>query len=77
MEQGAVPDPQEFLSWLHEKGLRVTLNVHPADGIRAFEDPYLAIAAEMGMDPEKGDAVEFDITDPNFYGHILSFYIIH
>jgi len=60
------PKPQEFLSWLHEKGLRVTLNVHPADGVRAFEDPYLAIAAELGMDPEKGDAVEFDITDPNF-----------
>ncbi|MEK8206301.1 TIM-barrel domain-containing protein [Paenibacillus sp. FSL L8-0696] len=60
------PEPQRFLAWLHEKGLRVTLNVHPADGVRAFEDPYLAIAAEMGMDPEKGDAVEFDITDPNF-----------
>ncbi|MCL6604186.1 MAG: glycoside hydrolase family 31 protein [Paenibacillus sp.] len=60
------PDPQRFLAWLHEKGLRVTLNVHPADGVRAFEEPYLAIAAEMGMDPEKGDAVEFDITDPKF-----------
>lgn len=60
------PEPQRFLAWLHEKGLRVTLNVHPADGVRAFEDPYLTIAAEMGMDPEKGDAVEFDITDPNF-----------
>lgn len=70
------PEPQRFLAWLHEKGLRVTLNVHPADGVRAFEDPYLAIAAEMGMDPEKGDAVEFDITDPNFCGHTLSFCII-
>ncbi|MBW4085731.1 DUF5110 domain-containing protein [Paenibacillus sp. S150] len=60
------PDPQRFLGWLHEQGLRVTLNVHPADGVRAFEEPYLAIAAELGMDPEKGDAVEFDITDPQF-----------
>ncbi|UQZ32645.1 alpha-xylosidase [Paenibacillus sp. PK3_47] len=60
------PDPQEFLAWLHDKGLRVTLNVHPADGVRAFEEPYLAIAAELGMDPEAGDAVEFDITDPKF-----------
>lgn len=64
------------MAWLHEKGLRVTLNVHPADGVRAFEDPYLAIAAEMGMDPEKGDAVEFDITDPNFCEHTLSICII-
>ncbi|WP_083606661.1 glycoside hydrolase family 31 protein [Paenibacillus helianthi] len=60
------PDPKGFLGWLHDQGLRVTLNVHPADGVRAFEDPYLAIAAELGMDPEKGDAVEFDITDPQF-----------
>ncbi|MFD1177965.1 TIM-barrel domain-containing protein [Paenibacillus puldeungensis] len=60
------PDPPEFLQWLHEKGLRVTLNVHPADGVRAFEEPYLAIAAEMGLDPEKGDPVEFDLTDPGF-----------
>ncbi|WP_379161659.1 TIM-barrel domain-containing protein [Paenibacillus sp. sgz5001063] len=60
------PDPQRFLGWLHERGLRVTLNVHPADGVRAFEEPYLAIAAELGMDPEKGDAVEFNITDPQF-----------
>ncbi|CAM4245335.1 glycoside hydrolase family 31 protein [Paenibacillus typhae] len=60
------PDPQQFLARLHERGLHVTLNVHPADGVRAFEDPYLAIAAELGMNPEKGDAVEFDITDPKF-----------
>ncbi|NOU80501.1 DUF5110 domain-containing protein [Paenibacillus sp. LMG 31459] len=60
------PDPQRFLDWLHGRGLRVTLNVHPADGVRSFEEPYLAIAAELGMDPEQGEAVEFDITDPEF-----------
>jgi alpha-glucosidase (family GH31 glycosyl hydrolase) len=60
------PDPQRFLAWLHNKGLRVTLNVHPADGVRAFEEPYLAIAAELGMNPEQGEAVEFDIADPRF-----------
>lgn len=60
------PDPSEFLNWLHDKGLRVTLNVHPADGVRAFEEPYLAITSEMGLDPEKGDPVEFDLTDPGF-----------
>jgi alpha-glucosidase (family GH31 glycosyl hydrolase) len=60
------PDPERFLGWLHDKGLRVTLNVHPADGVRAFETPYLSIAEEMGVDVEKGEAVEFDITDPKF-----------
>ena len=27
------PQPEEFLAWLHKKGLKVSLNVHPADGI--------------------------------------------
>src|SRR5699024_559506 len=31
-----IPDPKRFLKKLHDKGLKVTLNVHPADGIRAF-----------------------------------------
>lgn len=60
------PDPQGFLNWLHEKGLRVTLNVHPADGVRAFEESYPAMAAELGKNTEIGEAVEFDMTDPHF-----------
>lgn len=27
------PDPAEFLEWLHGENLKVTLNVHPADGV--------------------------------------------
>ncbi len=49
------PDPREFLPWLHEHGLRVTLNVHPADGVRAFEDLYPQMARALGRDPELGD----------------------
>ena len=45
------PDPAAFLAELHERGLRVTLNVHPADGVRAHEDAYPAVAAAMGIDP--------------------------
>ncbi|GGA48156.1 glycoside hydrolase family 31 protein [Paenibacillus physcomitrellae] len=60
------PDPKGLLEWLHQNGQRVTLNVHPADGVRAFEEPYLAMAADLGVDIEQGEAVEFDITDPKF-----------
>ena len=31
------PDPSAFLAWLHEHGLKVSLNVHPADGVRALD----------------------------------------
>ena len=30
------PDPKGFMSWLHEHNMKITLNVHPADGIRAY-----------------------------------------
>jgi len=60
------PDPAQFLGWLHEHGLRVTLNVHPADGVRAFEDAYAEMATAMGIDPSSGDPIAFDVTDQRF-----------
>ncbi len=57
------PDPKGMLKWLHEKHLRVTLNDHPADGIRAFEELYPAMARKMGIDPESGIPVDFDASD--------------
>ena len=60
------PEPEQFLSWLHEQGLRVTLNVHPADGVRAFEDSYSEMAKALGVDPASGDAISFDVTDQAF-----------
>ena len=60
------PDPKGFMAWLHEHGLKVTLNLHPADGIRAYENCYSRIARRMGIDPESGEPVQFDVTDPQF-----------
>ena len=44
------PNPNAFLDDLHRRGLAVTLNVHPADGVRGHEDAYPAIAARRGVD---------------------------
>ena len=60
------PDPERFQRTLHERGLRTTLNVHPRDGIRAYEDGYAEAARHMGIDPASGDSVEFDLTSPRF-----------
>ncbi|TNU73375.1 glycoside hydrolase [Miniimonas arenae] len=60
------PDPARFLGALHERGLAVTLNVHPADGIRRHEEAYPAVARALGLDPESGVPVPFDITDRAF-----------
>lgn len=60
------PDYRSFLRQLHEKELKVTLNLHPAGGVNFYEDQYEAMAARMGIDPATRRHVPFDITDPNF-----------
>lgn len=59
------PDPQRFQAELHRRGLKTTLNVHPADGIRAFEEPYPAICQALGR-PADGQPVDFDVTNRAF-----------
>lgn len=60
------PDPAGFLAELHDRGLRVTLNVHPADGVRRHEAAYEKMARELGLDPDTGLAIAFDITSRAF-----------
>ncbi len=60
------PDYREFLKWLHAHNLRVTLNLHPASGVRAFEDVYEGMAKAMGVDPTSKKDIPFDIADNKF-----------
>ena len=61
------PDPERFMTWLHDHGMRITLNLHPADGIRAYEEAYPAIAAELGnVDTANEAPVDFDIANRKF-----------
>ncbi len=60
------PDHKKMLKQLHEKGLHVTLNVHPADGVRGHEDAYLPMARELGVDDQNELPIAFDIARPEF-----------
>lgn len=60
------PDPPALLAKLHRRGMKVTLNVHPADGVRAHEEQYLPMAKEMGVDWQAEDPVACDPADPKF-----------
>lgn len=60
------PDPKRFLDWLHEQGLRVTLNVHPAGGVRPHEGMYEAMAKELGIDYQNEHPIAFDIANKKF-----------
>lgn len=59
-------EPKKFLKELHERGYKITLNVHPADGVRAFEDSYKEFAKFMGVNIKNEDPVLFDIADKKF-----------
>lgn len=60
------PNPERFLETLHDKGLRVSLNVHPADGIRAFEDVYPAVAERLGLRTDLEEPAVFNMEKADF-----------
>jgi alpha-glucosidase (family GH31 glycosyl hydrolase) len=69
------PDPALFLHNLHDRGLKVTLNLHPASGVQPFEEQYAAMATAMGQDPKQGKYVPFQITDRKYVDNY--FKILH
>lgn len=66
------PDYRAFLDKISEKGLKITLNLHPADGVRFWEDCYEEMAEAMGIDPETKKRVKFDIADTRFVNYYFS-----
>lgn len=58
------PDPRRFLDSLHERGLHVTLNLHPAEGVGTHEEAYPAMAEALGVNA--GENIPFEPTDPEY-----------
>ncbi|EJU04346.1 hypothetical protein DACRYDRAFT_114691 [Dacryopinax primogenitus] len=69
------PDPDAFLKKLHDRNIKVTLNIHPHEGIHAFEDAYEAVAKALGRDPSTGDPIPFDIVNKDFLN--VYFSVLH
>jgi alpha-glucosidase len=69
------PDPAAFLKKLHDEGLKVTMNLHPAAGIEPWEQAYPAMARAMGIDPATKKYVAFDVTNKqwatNYFNLVL------
>lgn len=59
-------EPEELLSWFHERGIRVCLSLHPADGVHPHEEAYREMAEATGIDPSSKKPVPFDILDTRF-----------
>lgn len=69
------PDYKDFLGKIHQKGLKVTLNLHPSDGIRWFEECYKDMALAMNVDPNSNKVIPFDFTNTDFINNY--FKIVH
>lgn len=60
------PDYKEFLKTLKDSNFKITVNLHPSDGVRFFEDMYKDFAEFMGIDPATKQTIQFDISDKKF-----------
>ena len=69
------PDYKGFLKEIKKRNIKITLNLHPASGIRYFEDMYEEFANAMGVDSSTKKCIPFDITDDNFINNY--FKILH
>ncbi len=65
-ERELFPEPEAFLTWVHEQGLRATMNLHPAQGVQKHEEMYPQFAARLGQDPTSGEAVRFRASSKAF-----------
>ena len=61
------PDYKVFLKELKNKNLHITLNLHPADGVRSFEDMYDDMARANGIDPATEKTVKFKCGSDKFW----------
>ncbi len=67
------PEPKRFLDWLHNNNLKTTLNLHPASGVRGFEEMYRPMAKALGIDYKNEDPIPFDITNKEFLDAYFKF----
>ena len=71
-----IPDPVGLLRWMHDRGVAVTLNDHPADGIQPWDEMYPAYMTAMGVDPALKKQIPFDAGNKHFldvfydYSHV-------
>lgn len=60
------PDPRRFLESLHQRGMRTTLNLHPAGGVAPHEAEYESFCDAVGRDPHQNQIIDFDPADEEF-----------
>ena len=65
------PNPGKFMDYLKDEGLKVTLNLHPADGFDHWEECYPALAKSLGKDPSSKERIEWINSDKEFMSNMF------
>lgn len=60
------PNPAKFLGYLKSNDLKITLNLHPADGVAPYEEKYPEMAQWMGVDTAKQERIPWVVSDKRF-----------
>ncbi|MCP9613034.1 TIM-barrel domain-containing protein [Coprobacter tertius] len=66
------PDPAKFLRYLKDNDLKITLNLHPAEGVASYEENYPQMAEWMGIDKNEGKTIEYLGSDKRFMSGLLN-----
>ena len=66
------PDYKKFLQELAERNLKITLNLHPADGVRFWETQYDKMAQAVGVDSASKHYIPFRLDDEKYINAYFS-----
>ena len=69
-DRTAIPDPDGLIDWMHQHGLKVSLNLHPADGVDDDEDFFNDLREDMGLDKQT-KRVPWNLSDGRFYHNMF------
>ena len=64
-DQKLFPDPFDFTNYLHERGVRIGLQMDPYEGIYPHEFMYNEIRNELNMELDKTGVIPFNVFDKN------------
>ena len=70
-DRTAIPDPEGLIDWMHGNGLKVALNLHPADGVDNDEDYFQELRSDMGLDSTV-NRVPWNLSDGKFYHNMFN-----
>ncbi len=65
-EKSLFPDYRAFLDNLKNRGLAITMNLHPHDGVRYFEKQYNEMCIANNQNPSAKEPVKFNLTNTVF-----------